>query len=91
MDVLQTPLIMPVRLVCPITFVPKGLMESKVCPMDSFNTAFSPACPSLPFVLERLIDSKGCPMDSINIAFSPACPSLPFVPKGLMESKVCPM
>ena len=66
-------------------------MENKVCPMDSFNSAFSPACPSLTFVPKGVIDIKGCPMDSIEIAFCPDCPSLPFVLKGLMESKVCPM
>ena len=32
---------------CPfLPFVPKELMERKVCPMDYINTAFSPACPS---------------------------------------------
>ena len=43
-----TPLTLPLvllKLVHPITFVPKGLMNSKGCPMDSFNTAISPACP----------------------------------------------
>ena len=53
--------------------------------MNSINTGFSPACPSLHFVPKGLMDSKVCPVDSFNTAlsFSPACPSLPFVPKGL--------
>ena len=74
---------MPVLLVHPTTFVRKGLMESKVCPMDSFNTAISPACKYLPFVPKALMDNKGCPKDTFNTAFSPACPSLPFVPTYL--------
>ena len=56
-DFLQTPLILPVLLVHPMTVVPKGLMESKVCPMDSFNAVFSPAFPSLNFVPKGMIDS----------------------------------
>ena len=59
-------------------------MESKICPMDSFNTVFSPACPSLPFIPKGLMQSKVCPT---NPAFSPACPSLHIVTRGLMESK----
>ena len=50
--------------------------------MDSFNTAFSPACPSLPFVLKGLMESKVCPMDSFNTAFSPAFLSHHFHPYG---------
>ena len=50
-------------------------MDSKGCPMDFFNTAFSPACPSLPFVPKGVMESKVCPIDSFNTAFSPACPS----------------
>ena len=45
--VLWTPLTLSlVLLVHPITFVPKGLMDSKGCSMYSFNTAFSSSCPS---------------------------------------------
>ena len=55
--------------------------------MDSFNIAFSPDCPSTPFVPKGLLDIKGRPMDSFNVAFRSCCPSLPFVPKGLMDSK----
>ena len=29
-----------------LPFVPNGLIEGKVCPMDSFNTAFALASPS---------------------------------------------
>ena len=50
-------------------------MDSKECPMDFFNIAFSPTCPSFPFVPKGQTESKVCPMDSFNIAFSPACPS----------------
>ena len=57
-------------LVHPITFVPKRLMESKVCPMDYFNIAFSPACPYHPIVPKGLMYSKQCPMDSFNTTFS---------------------
>ena len=55
-------------------------MDSKGCPMDSFNSAFSPACPSLPFAFSGLMDNKGCPVD-LNIATL----------KGLMDIKGCPM
>ena len=79
--VLWTTLTLPlVLLVHPITFVPKGLMDSKVCLLDSFNTAFSPAFPSLPFVTKGLIESKVCPIHTFNVAFSPACPSNHFCP-----------
>ena len=72
MYVLWTLLTLPFVLhLHPITFVPKGLIESKGCPMDSFNTAFSPNCPSLPFVPNGLIEGKVCPMDSFNTAFCP--------------------
>ena len=50
-------------------------MDSKGCPMDSFNTAVSPACSSLPFVPKGLMQSEVCPIHSFNDAFSPACPS----------------
>ena len=75
--VLYTPLVL---LVHPITFVPKGLMDSKVCLMDSFNTAFSPAFLSLPFVTKGLMESKVFPIHSFNAFFSPACPSHHFCP-----------
>ena len=55
-------------------------MDSKVCLMDSFNTAFSPAFPSLPFVTKGLMESKVFPIHSFNDAFSPACPSHHFCP-----------
>ena len=82
------PLTLPfVLLIHPITFVHKGVMHSKGCPMDSFNVAFGPTCPFLVFVHKGLMEST---MDSFNTAFSPTCPFLLFVPKGLTESKVCP-
>ena len=37
-------------------------MENKVCPMDSLNTAFSPACPSLPIIPKGLMENKVCPI-----------------------------
>ena len=67
MVVVCTSLTLPlVLLVHPITFVPKGLMDSKVCLMDSFHTAFSSAFPSLPFVTKGLMDSKVCPIHSLT-------------------------
>ena len=72
-DVLWTLLILAlVLLVHPITFVPNGLMDSKGCPMDSFESTFGHVCPFLPFVPKGLIESKVCPMDSFKTAFSPA-------------------
>ena len=41
-----------------LPIVSKGVKESKGCPIVSFNTAFTPACPSLPFVPKWLMDSK---------------------------------
>ena len=65
-------LLLIVLLVHPITFVPKGLIESKVCPIDSFNTGFSPSCPFLLFFRKGLMESKACPEDTFNTAFIPA-------------------
>ena len=75
-----------VLLVHPVTFVHKGLMESKVCPMDSLNNAFSPACLSLPFVPNGLMEIKVCPIVSFHTAFSSSCPSFSFLPKRLTDS-----
>ena len=53
------PLTLPfVLLIHPITFVHKGLMHNKGCPMDSFNVAFGPTCPFLVFVHKGIMESK---------------------------------
>ena len=74
--------------------LPLSLMEQqtvKDVQWTPFNTAISPAYPSLLFVPKGLIDSKECPMDSFNTVFNHACSSLPFVLKGLKKSKECPL
>ena len=64
-----------------LPFVRKVLMECKVCPMDSFNTAFRVLLVHpINFVPKGLMDSNICPMDFFNTAFGPACPSISFVP-----------
>ena len=66
---------------CPsLPFVPKGLIESKVRPMDFFNTASVLLLHPITFVPKGLMDTNGCPIDSCNTAFSPACPSHHFCP-----------
>ena len=71
-----------------LSVVSKGLTDSKGCPMDSFNSVFSHACPSIiTFVFKGLKESKRCLMDCFNTVFNHVCPSLPFVSKGVMDSK----
>ena len=61
--VLSTPLTLPLvllKLINPITFVPK--VDSKGCPMDSFNIAFSSVVHLITFIPKGLIESKVCPI-----------------------------
>ena len=53
---------------CPfLLFVPKGLTESKVCPMNPLTLPLVLLVHPITFVPKGLIDSKVCPMDAFNV------------------------
>ena len=60
-----------------LPFVPKGLMKSKVYPIDSFTLplVLLNLVHPITFVPNGLMESKVCPIGSFKTAFSPACPS----------------
>ena len=47
--------------------IPKGLMDIKGCPMDSFQTALPHACPSLTFVSKGIMNNKEYPVDTLTL------------------------